>query len=189
MPSTAWAGSSSPSSATPTTCGTARTHPVLGPATMSVGIISGGTSVNTVPEECHIEIDRRLLPGEGPQEAIDDLLAFLRKDASIDFPFRCEPPWSSKRALSPDNSAGLVADLGQVIDTVRGKHQVIGVPYGTDGSTISESGVPTVVFGPGDIARAAHRRRVGAARRGRDGQRDPVSLRVCGVAWRSAAWK
>ena len=132
----------------------AQTHPVLGPATVSVGIIAGGTSVNTVPESCRIEMDRRLLPGEDPQAAIDDLVQFLKADPDIDFPFRCDPPWMSKRALSPDQSAELVAGLGQVIDTVRGSHQVVGVPYGTDGSSISESGIPTVVFGPGDIARA-----------------------------------
>lgn len=131
-----------------------RHHPVLGAATMSVGIIAGGTSVNTVPENCRIEIDRRLLPGEDGTEAVNDLLAFLKKDPAIDFEFRCEIPWTSKKALSPDNSAGLVTDLGKAIDAVRGSHQVVGVPYGTDGSTIAESGIPTVIFGPGDIARA-----------------------------------
>ena len=28
------------------------------------------------------------------------------------------------------------------------------VPYGTDASTIAEAGIPSVVFGPGDIAQA-----------------------------------
>ena len=28
------------------------------------------------------------------------------------------------------------------------------VPYGTDASTIAEAGIPAIVFGPGDIARA-----------------------------------
>jgi acetylornithine deacetylase len=30
----------------------------------------------------------------------------------------------------------------------------MGVPYGTDASTIAAAGIPAVVFGPGDIARA-----------------------------------
>jgi acetylornithine deacetylase len=37
---------------------------------------------------------------------------------------------------------------------VRGSHDVIAVPYGTDASTIAQAGVPAVVFGPGDIAQA-----------------------------------
>jgi acetylornithine deacetylase len=31
---------------------------------------------------------------------------------------------------------------------------IVGVPYGTDASIISATGVPTVVFGPGSIAQA-----------------------------------
>ena len=32
-------------------------------------------------------------------------------------------------------------------------HQVLGVPFGTDASKLA-AGVPSVVFGPGDIAQA-----------------------------------
>ena len=35
-----------------------------------------------------------------------------------------------------------------------GSHQVQAVPYGTDAAPLAESGIPSVVFGPGDIARA-----------------------------------
>ena len=41
-----------------------RSDPELGHAALSIGCIRGGTSVNTVPNRCEIEIDRRLLPGE-----------------------------------------------------------------------------------------------------------------------------
>ena len=63
-PSTAWAGCCRPSSSTPSSCGDSRRDPLLGPPTLSVGRIEGGTSVNTVPDRCRIEIDRRLIPGE-----------------------------------------------------------------------------------------------------------------------------
>jgi acetylornithine deacetylase len=127
--------------------------PLLGPATMSVGRIEGGTSVNTVPDLCKIEIDRRLLPGEHPEAAPDQLLAFLKQEG-IDFPLTSEPPWMSKCALGPELSGELVQLLGRAIDSVKGKHKVEAVPYGTDASTIAEGGIPAVVFGPGDIARA-----------------------------------
>src|SRR5262249_25034436 len=127
--------------------------PVLGPATMSVGRIEGGTSVNTVPDRCTIEIDRRLLPGEDPQAAPGQLLAFLQEEG-IDFPLTSEPPWMSKCALGSELSAELVGLLGRAIDSVKGSHKVEAVPYGTDASTIAEGGIPAVVFGPGDIGRA-----------------------------------
>ena len=130
-----------------------KADPLLGPATMSVGRIEGGTSVNTVPDMCKIEIDRRLLPGEEPQAAPGQLLAFLKEEA-IDFPVTSEPPWMSKCALGPELSAELVQLLGGAIDSVKGNHKVEAVPYGTDASTIAEGGIPAVVFGPGDIAQA-----------------------------------
>jgi len=127
--------------------------PLLGPATMSVGRIDGGTSVNTVPDRCRIEIDRRLILGEDPQAAPAQLQAFLQQEG-IDFPVTFDPPWMSKVALSPKLSGRLVESLGRAVDLVLGAHQVEGVPYGTDASTIAEVGVPAVVFGPGDIGRA-----------------------------------
>ncbi len=133
---------------------TSRIDPYLGSATLSVGVIGGGTSVNTVPEECRIEIDRRLLPGEDPKAVLGEFTSFLRDSAGIDFPFECDVPWASKVGLGPERSIALVEQLGQAIDAVRGGHAVMGVPYGTDASTLAEAGIPCVVFGPGDIAKA-----------------------------------
>jgi acetylornithine deacetylase len=131
-----------------------RTDPLLGPPTLSVGRIEGGTSVNTVPDRCRIEIDRRIIPGEDHQAAPGHFVDFLRKEAGIDFSFECDPPWMGKNALGPENSAELVQRLGSAIDAVKGSHRVIAVPYGTDASTIAAAGIPAVVFGPGDIAQA-----------------------------------
>jgi acetylornithine deacetylase/succinyl-diaminopimelate desuccinylase family protein len=128
--------------------------PLLGPATMSVGRIEGGTSVNTVPDRCHIEMDRRLVRGETPAQATAQLKDFLASEAAIDFPFECPTPWMSMPALDSHGSDLLIAQLGQAIDKQRGGHRVHAVPYGTDASTLSAAGIPSVVFGPGDIAKA-----------------------------------
>jgi acetylornithine deacetylase ArgE len=133
-----------------------RTSPAdarLGPPTLSVGRIDGGLSVNTVPDSCRIEIDRRLLPGEDPRAALEQFVAYLRKGTN-GVAFECSQPWSAMPALSAEGSAELVARIGQSIDEVVGSHEVTAVPYGTDASTIAGVGIPTVVFGPGDVARA-----------------------------------
>jgi acetylornithine deacetylase len=131
-----------------------RVDPLLGPATLSVGRIEGGTSANTVPDRCRVEIDRRVLPGEDPRAAPAQLIAYLRDTAGVRVPFECSEPWLSAPALGPESSTELVARLGQAIDAVIGSHEVMAVPYGTDASTLAEAGIPSVVFGPGDIARA-----------------------------------
>ncbi len=130
-----------------------RTDPLLGPPTISVGRIEGGSSVNTVPDRCRIEIDRRVIPGEKPEDTPRQLADFLQR-AGIDLPLETSPLWINAPALSPRGSEELIQRLGASIDAVRGSHTVHPVPYGTDASTIAEAGVPAVVFGPGSIAQA-----------------------------------
>jgi acetylornithine deacetylase len=133
---------------------TSRTHPRLGSATLNVGRIEGGASVNTVPDFCQAEIDRRLLPGEDAVAAPEDLLAYLRRHVDPNIDFTCSEPWLSALALGSQGSEALVTRLGEAIDSLVGTHQVVAVPYGTDASTLAAAGVPSVVFGPGDIGRA-----------------------------------
>lgn len=131
-----------------------RTDEWLGVPTLSVGVIAGGVSPNTVPDRCRIDIDRRLLPGESPADAVADLDVFLRTYPGIDFPFTSLPPRLACPPLAPAGGGAFVEQLGASIDAVTGTHKVVGVPYGTDASTVQEAGVPAVVFGPGDIAQA-----------------------------------
>lgn len=128
--------------------------PFLGPPTLSVGRIDGGTSVNTVPAFCRIDIDRRLVPGEDPEAAWRHFRDAITSAPEIDFPVRCCEPWTSGPALGSRGSEKLIAELASAIDAVKGSHEVVEVPYCTDGATISAAGIPTVVFGPGDIAQA-----------------------------------
>jgi acetylornithine deacetylase len=131
-----------------------RSDPRLGPPTLSVGRIEGGTSVNTVPDRCRIEIDRRLLPGENASAALEHLHEYLRRHVDPALEFTFSAPWLSAPALSSAGSEELVACLGSAVDRVIGAHQVLAVPYGTDAAPLAEAGVSSVVFGPGDIARA-----------------------------------
>jgi acetylornithine deacetylase/succinyl-diaminopimelate desuccinylase-like protein len=131
-----------------------RTDPLLGPPTLSVGRIAGGLSVNTVPDECVIDLDRRLLPGESAEEAPRQLEAFLRQEEGLDFPLISEPPWLVKEGLAPGGAQELLQRLRQALQAVGVSPQLVGVPYGTDASTLAAAGIPAVVFGPGDIAQA-----------------------------------
>jgi acetylornithine deacetylase len=131
-----------------------RSDPLLGPATLSVGVIEGGSSVNTVPDRCRVDVDRRLIPGEDPATAPDHFDAYLRARVGPPIAFTTSPPFLHCPALPPDGSQELVARLGAAIDSLLGGHQVQAVPYGTDASTLALAGILSVVFGPGDIAQA-----------------------------------
>ena len=45
------------------------------PPTMNIGIIEGGKKTNVVPNRCHLEIDRRLIPGETAESAYNEVLS------------------------------------------------------------------------------------------------------------------
>jgi len=135
-----------------TLAGRVTPHPLCGPATLSVGVISGGVSVNTVPDECLIEVDRRCVPGEHGPSAIEDVGRYLRENLNVDFEML--PPWCIGLTLSDDDN-GLIADeLLAHIAAIAGERRKIGVPYGTHASRFAAAGVPSVVFGPGSIAQA-----------------------------------
>jgi len=129
-------------------------HPLCGHPTLSVGTITGGISVNTVPDYCAIEIDRRVLPVESAQVALDHCLDYLRTQVENYEAVVHEPPFMLTRGLADDKNAELAKQLGEVIRARGGSGRPIGVPYGTDAPHYAATGCPTVVFGPGSINQA-----------------------------------
>jgi acetylornithine deacetylase/succinyl-diaminopimelate desuccinylase-like protein len=129
-------------------------HPLVGRPTLSVGLISGGISVNTVPDRCTIEIDRRLLPGEDAQEAWQAVRAFLQTQLGADFPITHDPPYHASGGLNDADNGRLATALCDAAIACGHSAHRLGVPYGTDAPAFAGAGVPTVVFGPGSLAQA-----------------------------------
>ncbi len=128
-------------------------HPLCGRATLSVGTIQGGLSVNTVPDVCTIEIDRRLLPGEEGLAAYEHVLAYLRETATK-VEVEHQHPYLLSTPLADRDNGALAERLVAVLRRVLGRGEKIGVSFGTNASRISVANVPTVVFGPGSIDQA-----------------------------------
>lgn len=128
-------------------------HRLCGHATLSVGTIQGGISVNTVPDVCTIEIDRRVLPGEDPMSAYQQALAWL--GGSADMPAaEHEHPYLLSTPLADRDNGAVANRLVSVLRRVLGRGEKVGVPFGTNAPRIAIAGVPTVVFGPGSIDQA-----------------------------------
>lgn len=128
-------------------------HPLLNTPTLSVGTIEGGISVNTVPDRCTIRIDRRLIPGESGTRAQQNLIDFLQQRCP-DIEQVHDAPFLTSPGLESHNNHALANQLASASQANGGKGQLRGVPFGTDAGAISNSGVPTVVFGPGSIEQA-----------------------------------
>jgi len=127
-------------------------HPDFGPSTGSIGLIEGGAGVNIVPEECRIQIDVRLLPGQDWTSVMDkvkELAAAAVADLDgIDC--EVEPPCLIDTGLELPADHPLVETALKATGTERSSV----VFYGCDGSKIAAKGVPTIILGPGDIAQA-----------------------------------
>jgi succinyl-diaminopimelate desuccinylase len=127
-------------------------HPLCGPATLSVGLIAGGSSVNVVPDGCAIDIDRRVIPGEENLAVQAEVADYLKQ--RLDFDLIHDEPYCTSPPLGDDLSGELARQLQRSISQVVGPRQTIGVPFGTHASRIARVGIPAVVFGPGNIAQA-----------------------------------
>lgn len=136
-----------------------RPHPLVGPATVSVGTIAGGQGTSVVAAECHLTVDRRLLPAEAP----DDVLHEARERLAA---LRLEDDELGAEVTMTMAMPGFATDPElpwvQAVDAALADAGGPGLPLGgwtaaCDGGFVAETGVPVVVLGPGSVAEQAHR--------------------------------
>ena len=121
--------------------------PLLGSPTVSVGTIHGGTAVNVVPDQCEIEVDWRIVPGQRDTVLLADLQARL-PDAEI-------TPCESYPAFREADDGAVVLQMQRASAAVLGQPAPLGaVPWASNAGFLREAGIPCVLFGPGDIAQA-----------------------------------
>ena len=139
-------------------------HPLLGNGSVHASLIEGGRELSTYPDRCLLQLERRTLPGETREVVEAELAAILDAIVADDPTFEAGTrttlvrPWLE---TSPD------AEIVQAMDAaLGGGAEVIGVPYWADSAIIADSGIPTVICGPGGAGAHAGRRvgRSGAAR-------------------------
>jgi len=120
---------------------------------MSVTTIKGGTKINVIPDQCSIEIDRRLLPGESPEKALRDINdAIVRaktRDTQLRASIRVLEEWPP---METPIEEPIVKRLVEASRSVTGREPSIGgKAAGTDAAwLVRDAGIPTALFGPGD---------------------------------------
>ena len=72
-------------------------HPLCGRPSLSVGVISGGLSVNTVPDRATIEIDRRIIPGEDGEGAYRQVVDYVTRRTELGAGIEHERPFLEGR--------------------------------------------------------------------------------------------
>ncbi|HSH95053.1 MAG TPA: M20/M25/M40 family metallo-hydrolase [Roseimicrobium sp.] len=125
-----------------------RRHRLLGSPTVNVGSIRGGLQANIVPAHCEITIDRRTIPGETESVIRREILALLAKNK-----LKATIANSKAGACLPLETNPRLPLVRQFLKAT-GRKKALGVHYFCDASVLSAGGIPSIVFGPGDIAQA-----------------------------------
>ncbi|MDX1412881.1 MAG: M20 family metallopeptidase [Candidatus Promineifilaceae bacterium] len=132
-----------------------RRHPYLPPATLNVGKIQGGLQWNIVPDYCKVEMDRRLLPGETREVAMDEIRELLDEYNAVVEPLKYE--LFSKGKVAPNINTNPDEPFVQCAktalqDVTLCEQELTGYVQTSDGRWFAADGFPIIIFGPSDPA-------------------------------------
>lgn len=114
-------------------------HPLLGTGSVHASLIEGGQELSTYPERCLLQLERRTIPGETPEQVEREIRALVDGiDGDVRTTFVRHP-------FEVDESEAVV----EAVDRHAGGPETIGVPFWADSAVFQAAGIPTVVFGPG----------------------------------------
>lgn len=133
---------------------TVASDPISGGSICLTQII-GGSAPNIVPPECTMLLDRRIGLKENPEDAEKELIrAISSLGLDKDIHWNVSTPIIRCPALKASGNEFARARLGPAIQKIMGACETQSVAFGTDASTLAEHGIPSVVFGPGNIQQA-----------------------------------
>lgn len=132
-------------------------HPLFGSPVASANVVHGGNKVIVIPDECHVEVDRRLLPGESEAtvgEEVETILAGLREN-DPDLEVEITDLGMGKVPAELPAEHPLARTVKSAVESVTGQATVFeGYRAGTDMTFLTAAGVPTLIFGPGSLDQA-----------------------------------
>ncbi|HWO41838.1 MAG TPA: M20/M25/M40 family metallo-hydrolase [Candidatus Eisenbacteria bacterium] len=129
-------------------------HRGLGDATLTVTHVRTEPAIShTIPDRCHIMVDRRLLPGEDPDAAVRQIRNAL--EGIVGFKIEVSPG----ALMYPSEVAGdcaLAETLARAYrEVTNGEPEFCYASAALDAGLLNHAGLETLMFGPGDL-RLAH---------------------------------
>jgi acetylornithine deacetylase len=119
-----------------------RVHPLVGPASQHCALIQGGTGLSTYSPECRLQVERRTLPGETPEQVMSELREVVGAEGEVNITLE-RPP------LVCDRGAPVARCLHEAARSLTGSEpEEGGVAYWMDAALFAAAGIPTVNYGP-----------------------------------------
>ena len=127
-------------------------HPLLGTASLHASLIDGGHELSSYPDRCHLQMERRTIPGEAPGSAgreVQVLLDRLRAE-DADFKALSRVMFARSPHEIPANHElpQLLLRCLPALPAQPAAPALIGMSFWTDAAVLSEAGIPSILFGP-----------------------------------------
>ena len=130
-------------------------HPLLGTASLHASVIAGGHELSSYPDRCHLQMERRTIPGEPPGVAGGEVDAILTRLRSEDAEFRGAHKVTFGR---PPHEVPAVHELPQLLlrcvsslatpPAAPARPAPIGMSFWTDAAVLGGAGIPAILYGP-----------------------------------------
>ncbi len=124
--------------------------------TFSTNVIKGGNAINTIPSYCEFAFEFRNLPSMNPQLIREELQQYIKNEILPGM--RRELADADIKIQSIAEAPGLEASedaaITKLVREVTGDQSIKKVAYATEAGLFQQSGVPTIVWGPGSIEQA-----------------------------------
>lgn len=112
-------------------------------SSLQIGTITGGSALNIIPDAARAEVEARAIAGVDPRSLLGPVLDVL--DDGVGYEWLSTYP-----ALALDAGHPLAA----LTTAISGQTPQGAVSFGTEAGLFQQAGVPAIICGPGDIARA-----------------------------------
>lgn len=147
-------------------------HPLLGTASLHASLIDGGRELSSYPDRCHLQMERRTVPGEQPGSGAREVADILARLAAADGEFKAasrplfaRSPYEIAadhplvttmtlvvaeqfRAHRSNVQAGAATDSSASSAAPSAAPSVSGMSFWTDASVLGDAGIPSLLFGP-----------------------------------------
>ncbi len=139
-----------------------RYNEFTGPSILNYGTIVGGTQPSSVADKCIIQLDRRYVPSETPDQVIGEIQEIIDDLKLQDPEFQATIRQMDENIMNHLYHVPMLTNPGEeivktLVSTLRetlNKEPILSTRRGwTDGGLLSYYGkIPTVICGPGDIS-------------------------------------
>jgi acetylornithine deacetylase/succinyl-diaminopimelate desuccinylase family protein len=126
------------------------THPYVGSGSVHASLVEGGQEYSSYPARCVLQAERRTIPGESVELAVDEIRAIIDGAAAADSDFAGSVrSLASREPFEVPEDADVVATVRRCAAPIVGSGpDVVGVSFWADSALLAAAGIPTVLFGP-----------------------------------------